>query len=127
MSYSCEIDDPPSVLSEWARTARTSHRCTECRGRIEPGERYVRTFGVWGGEADTFRTCQDCTALLEWTRAHIPCFCWSYSEMRSDAHEAVVAVLEDEPVPGMFMEFGRLWVACKRRGARGRAQLKGAQ
>ena len=65
--------------------------------------------------------------LLEWTRAHIPCFCWSYSEMRSDAHEAVVAVLEDEPVPGMFMEFGRLWVACKRRGARGRAQLKGAQ
>ena len=117
MNYFCDLDDPPSAFKETMRRARTAHRCSECRSTIHPGETYEHVWGVWGGDVDTFKTCPTCLSLRNWVVAHIPCFCWNYKSMRADAHQAVADVLADEHVPGMFMEFGRLWVACKRRAA----------
>jgi hypothetical protein len=44
-------------------TARLRHRCCECRGVIEPGERYHLDSGVWDGEGQSFKTCMQCDEI----------------------------------------------------------------
>ena len=39
-----------TMLSETVVKARKEHRCAMCRGRIEIGEKYCRTFSVDGGD-----------------------------------------------------------------------------
>ncbi len=121
----CDPDARAETLTETVHTARIRHVCSECRGWIEPGERYEKTWGIWDGDPGTFKTCPDCLAIRDWTLAHIPCFCWTYTQMRGDAREAITAVLDDEPVAGMWMEFGRLYVKGGRRGKARRAEIKG--
>lgn len=56
-------------IPEWFHnttpTARKPHKCYECRGSIQPGERYHKFTGVWGGEFASFIRCVDCEALAE--------------------------------------------------------------
>lgn len=50
------------------RTARTEHRCCECRNSIQPGERYYYVSGVWDGQGRSFKQCADCAELsIEYT------------------------------------------------------------
>lgn len=58
----CEL---PSCYSEGHPVARKRHQCCECRGWIEPGEKYQRFSGVWEGSASTFKTCSDCEAFCK--------------------------------------------------------------
>ena len=44
-------------------TARLRHRCCECNGVIEPGERYHLDSGVWDGEGQSFKTCDECDTI----------------------------------------------------------------
>lgn len=63
----CVYDyDRPKVYTQHHRTARKPHPCSECGRHIQPGERYLRTFGVWDGKADTFLTCPGCELALDW-------------------------------------------------------------
>ncbi len=56
----CEM---PSVYQcDWP-TARKEHTCCECHGKIAAGEKYHKHHGIWDGEADTFKVCDDCEAL----------------------------------------------------------------
>ncbi len=121
----CDPDARPDTLTETVHKARIRHVCSECRGWIEPGEVYEKSWGVWDGEPDVFKTCPDCLALKDWTLAHIPCFCWTYGGLRGEAREAIGFLLEDEQVPGMWMEFGRLYVKGGRRGKVRRNEIKG--
>lgn len=57
---SCEL---PQAYSHETPVARKEHRCCECQGLIQPGERYHRHWGVWNGEAATYKVCEDCEAL----------------------------------------------------------------
>jgi len=55
--------DLPSCYTSSTPLARKRHKCCECRGWIEPGEKYHRFSGIWDGEAGTFKTCDDCQTL----------------------------------------------------------------
>lgn len=54
----------PSVYRETTvkRTAKT-HRCCECRHEIPKGSPCKITFGVWDGNAESFRWCIRCDVL----------------------------------------------------------------
>ncbi len=82
----CYCDyEPPSAFSLTQPVARKPHRCTSCSRSIAPGEIYEKAWGIWDGEADTFKTCQHCIALRDWVRAHVPCACFTFQEMRDEA------------------------------------------
>lgn len=56
--------DTPQVCIETNPKARKEHRCCECRGVIQIGERYEYCTGIWD-EPDTFKTCHDCVELRD--------------------------------------------------------------
>lgn len=61
----------PEYARRVQRRARKTHRCCECRGQIDRGEKYTYVFGVWSGDAMTFKTCSDCNQLrFEYDVAH---------------------------------------------------------
>lgn len=64
----CELFDERVVAR-----ARKTHRCSECHEPIAVGDSYLRTFGVWGGDASRFKTCARC---------------YFAREVLADAHEA---------------------------------------
>ncbi len=111
MDCGCDYD-PPSVYSHRVVTARKSYRCEECAAKINPGDRYETTFGVWDGYPETFRTCLDCVDVRTWVRNNVPCFCWAHGNMREDAQNAIedaVCRAPDE-TRGLRFGFGRLLV-----------------
>jgi hypothetical protein len=56
----CEM---PSVYSESTPTARKEHKCCECGGTIQIGEKYHYCHGIWDGRASTYKVCVDCDSL----------------------------------------------------------------
>ena len=63
----CDCDyDQPDVFEQSDVKARKFHRCSECRGWIAPGETYRKSFGVWDGSAQSFKTCRDCIEFAGW-------------------------------------------------------------
>ena len=61
----CDLDgyDHPEVFDCTEPVARKQHTCCECGAAILPGEQYHRAFGVWGGDAETFKTCRICATI----------------------------------------------------------------
>lgn len=57
------IEGAPSCWTASTPKARKRHKCCECRGWIEPGEKYHKFSGIWDGEAGTYKTCDDCQIL----------------------------------------------------------------
>lgn len=57
------MSEIPTVCNQTTPIAKKEHKCFECRGVIEPGEKYHRTWGVWNGEVSKFKTCDDCETL----------------------------------------------------------------
>lgn len=44
--------------------ARKPHRCQECYGTIQPGEKYHKITGVFDGSGFTHKICADCQLLI---------------------------------------------------------------
>lgn len=83
MSYCvCDYERPSVYSVTQVSAAKARHQCSECFRVIHPGEPYERTYGIWGGSPDTFKTCQHCTALRDWVKAHVPCACIEHGNMR---------------------------------------------
>lgn len=57
--------DRPSVWRQSDVRARKAYRCCECGDDIAVGVRYRSMFGVWEGDACTFRACLPCAELYE--------------------------------------------------------------
>ena len=55
--------DMPEAYSMTLRKARKNHKCCECRGVIEAGEKYHYHSGIWEGIPQSFKVCIDCEAL----------------------------------------------------------------
>lgn len=55
----------PTFHSVETRTAKKQHHCDECHRAISPGGKYERTFGVWDGRHDTYRTCAECASIRD--------------------------------------------------------------
>lgn len=57
------MSEVPSAFSERNPTARKSHKCCECHGIIQPGEKYELFSGVWEGRGESFKTCHECAEI----------------------------------------------------------------
>ncbi|RIT32723.1 hypothetical protein D2E76_23210 [Mycobacteroides abscessus] len=53
-----------NTISREHPVARKPHRCNMCYRRIEPGERYLKSFNVDSGEGWTWKECEHCDAML---------------------------------------------------------------
>lgn len=68
MEY-CELN--PTVYSTAEYRAQKQYRCCECRLPILIGEKYLYCFGVWDGEASTYRQHIVCAEACEFFRDYI--------------------------------------------------------
>lgn len=57
--------EPPEVCTTTTPMARVAHTCDECRREIQPGQRYERVRGLWGGTWTTIKTCLPCASLRD--------------------------------------------------------------
>jgi hypothetical protein len=113
MSEACYCDyEMPSLISHGTHTAKKAHKCYECARSILPGERYESTWGIWSGEANTYKTCSHCIALRDWVKAHVPCFCWAFGHIREDAIETAQGYAHE--APGLLFGAWRREVRIKR-------------
>ena len=86
----CSCDgNGPSASWESRPKAKKRHKCSECRGWIEPGEVYWNVRGIWDGGPSTYKVCADCDALLSWCSEGADCFCWSFTNIHSDVLDFV--------------------------------------
>lgn len=106
--------EAPTVYSVSHPRAKKEHRCDECGAEIMPGDRYEYVFGVWEGDASTWRTCMPCRDLRQWVENNVPCFCWCHGNMIEDAKETIEAACERAPEETRGLRFGFL----RRRHAR---------
>ena len=128
MRADCYCDgERPTLFVTTNPVARKRHGCAECRGWIEPGERYQRAAGVWDGVFSAFKACPDCVALREYIEARLPCYCLLFQGLHETAREDLQYLVSAADFPaGMGMETGRLLVRCRRR-ARARRAERAAQ
>lgn len=85
----CDCGDGPSTYRETRPKARKSHKCCECGRMIQPGETYRHLWGVWEGEAKTFKTCDACQDLDAWARDQSDCFCPNIGRLRQGVIDMV--------------------------------------
>ena len=106
MACECNTDDvPPTVWRQaTVRRSRKPATCCECRSVIPVGSSFLRTFGVWDCEPKTFITCADCLAFLAWVEAHLPCFCYAYGQLFSEAADDCYEWAQEEALPELYDE-----------------------
>ena len=62
---SCDYDyDVDGFNATKTVRAAKEHKCCECGGKIQKGERHEVNSGVWDGVPYRTRTCPDCAALI---------------------------------------------------------------
>jgi hypothetical protein len=61
------------------------HQCDECRRAIPAGTHYEQVDGLWDGCWSHYKTCKCCWDLRQFVLSLIPCFCWTYTNLHSDA------------------------------------------
>lgn len=55
--------------TESTPTTRKVHKCGECNGQIEPGQKHQLISGSWEGYMGSFKTCMPCLAARNWATA----------------------------------------------------------
>ena len=116
----CYCDyEAPSVWRSSRPHARKLYRCEECSAAIHVGDEHEYVFGVWGGRADSVRTCARCVDLRQWVKNNIPCTCWSHGNLIDDLKASIEAACERAPdeMRGVRFGFLRRLLPIKRRAA----------
>lgn len=76
MCYIDGYENPPSVFERKLVRARKAHRCCECLREIQRGKLYWRIFGVWDGEAQSYKVCERCervrSMIEDWPASVVP-------------------------------------------------------
>ena len=88
----CDCGDGPEAFWERHSVAKKWHRCNECGGHIQPGERYWAVRGIWEGDAQSFKTCSECEDLQNEASDRNDCLCYSFGE----THQNIVDLAGDE-------------------------------
>jgi len=65
-------------------TARKTHKCDECGGAIQPGQKFELSMAKWAGGLSACKTCDLCRRIRE---NH--CSCSPYGSMRDDIWECM--------------------------------------
>jgi len=82
---SCDYDgEGPALFVSKKVTARTTHRCTECGHKINPGQAYEKIDGVWDGSWGHFKTCEGCLSLIDTFFNNRPCFGDLWDDFHND-------------------------------------------
>ena len=109
----CDMEGSVAFCSTKIRTAKKQHRCDECHGTIQPGERYEYAAGKQDGDMWDSKSCPRCLALIEWITAHVPCYCRMYGGLFDD--ERMPEMVEQaRHTPGFAFGILRRIVAIKR-------------
>jgi hypothetical protein len=108
----CDYDGAIDFYSTTIRKARKRHRCSECNGAIIPGETYEYAAGKQEEEMWDAKTCARCLALIDWIKAHVPCYCRMHGDL---FEERLQYLVEDaRQTPGFAFGMLRRIVAVKR-------------
>lgn len=87
----CAIDDADGRVTPIAPgryyQAYKTHKCSECRRVISPGERYHRELYAWEGRLHDCKTCQHCMVVRGWLLR--TCGGWAYGDVGLDFLEHV--------------------------------------
>lgn len=54
------MTDIPQCHTQKYRIARKEHKCCECQKLIVVGEKYSYSSGVWDGDPQSFKQCENC-------------------------------------------------------------------
>lgn len=73
------------MLDERTRTAKKSHRCSECGRVIQPGESYRLEKYVWEAQLTNHKTCRHCWSARGWLSEQCNGFC--FGQVAEDIHE----------------------------------------
>lgn len=111
----CDYDSAPEFFSDSTRSARKAHKCCECKGPINVGERYKIRAGKWDGEFSTYKQCIACTDLEDYVKAHVPCMCRTFTELFEDVSAAVEYAEQEGRIPGFRFAILRKKVLIRRR------------
>lgn len=113
IDYGGDYDDyeTPSVYSENFRVARKYHRCSECGRAILSGQRYKTTFGVWVGDAKSYKTCPSCISILDLVQSKYANFSWALGDLISEVRDMAPNFPAD---PGQMFKLGRYLVGSPR-------------
>ena len=76
---SCDYDEPSFYNSKDVR-AQKEHKCVECGGTINIGEKYEYVVGAWVGELRVYKTCSDCLGLRD-ILSNSPYYCLSHGDL----------------------------------------------
>jgi hypothetical protein len=115
----CECDSYSEFLVTSRHVARKPHKCYECAGAIAAGETYEKARGRQEGEFWEAKVCARCTALVDWIKAHVPCFCRTYGVLL-DSEYLEPMVEQARQTPGFAFGILRRVVAVKRATLAGR-------
>jgi len=90
----CDCDDNYMVTGgSMTHKARKVHKCCECRRKIDVGELYERTSGLWRDSGfASFKTCAHCAATRDYAREIAPkdvCFCPAFGELTNEINELI--------------------------------------
>ena len=108
----CDSDGYSSFYTAQRRKARKQHRCLECNAPILPGETYEYAAGKSEGGMWDAKTCAACLALVDWIKAHVPCYCRMHGDLYEDRlHDLVNQAAQ---TPGFAFGMLRRVVAAKR-------------
>jgi hypothetical protein len=94
LTCDCEFGDGPEVFRQKTVKASKEHKCCECYRTIKKGEYYDYVFGVWEGDAMTFKTCEQCDDL----RASLEelGFCIDFENLK-EAHQEYISEYVTSP------------------------------
>lgn len=59
------MNDMPICSNRTKRKARKDHKCTNCRCEIKSGTEYTYISGIWNGEPESFKLCENCRKVID--------------------------------------------------------------
>lgn len=60
-----DYDEIAKASEESRPVARKQHKCCECIGKIEPGERYISLFLIFDSGPKRYKTCLRCESVRQ--------------------------------------------------------------
>ena len=58
------MNDMPDCSTTTTPTARKDHKCTSCGVCIKKGTAYTKISGIWNGDAEEYKLCENCKAVI---------------------------------------------------------------
>lgn len=115
MDCYCDYEPAKFLTERRVKAARKAHQCCECYRKIQPGEPYTETAGLWD-YFQTFKTCQDCQRLRDYLTISFTCYCWAYGDQFEDLRDFLDSAHRKagDEIAGVRFRVGRLMVQRKR-------------